>query len=413
MRPADFARVALVVSGVLLAGVAGAQGEDAPGANPVGGNPHNAGGMQVFEPPPDTTDEDPRLPAGSIDVTILDADNQPVPNVAVTLGIVHNSVAKGESREHKLGTADGSGHLAFSNLERGSGIAYRVSVGRDGGTFWASPFGLSERGTRVRLHVYPITHDIHQAMVVQRVAIYAEMKDDRVQIEEAITFFNLGRFAWVPEDVVIGLPENFTALNGQQMMGGEGIDPIEKRGAKLRGTFGPGQHPVEFRWQLPYGGDETVSFDESLPPNVAVMQIMAPASQQMKLVVPGFPDAEPRTDAQGERILITEKQLRRDDPPLTHVRVELRDLPTPGPARKIATAIAALGVLAGFAYAFTAHSASKPKAPGKERRTALLADLEELERSHQAGDIGPKTYERARRQLIDEIARTLASPAVT
>lgn len=412
MRPVDLARGLLAAAGVLLAGAAAAQ-EDAPGASPVGGNPHNAGGMQIFEPPPDSTDEDPRLPAGSIDVSILDADNQPVPNVPITLGIVHNSVAKGESREHKLGTADASGHLTFSNLERGSGIAYRVSVSRDGGTFWASPFGLSERGMRVRLHVYPITHDIHQAMVVQRVAIYAEMKDDRVQLEEAITFFNLGRFAWVPDDVVIGLPENFTALSGQQMMGGEGVDAIEKRGAKLRGTFGPGQHPVEFRWQLPYDGDETVSFDESLPPNVAVMQVMAPASQQMKLVVPGFPDAEARTDGQGERILVTEKQLRREDPPLTHVRIELRDLPTPGPARKIATVIAGLGVLAGFAYAFSSRSPAKPKAPGKERRAALLADLEELERSHQAGDIGPKTYERARRQLIDEIARTLASPIAT
>ena len=31
-----------------------------------------------------------------------------------------------------------------------------------------------------------------------------------------------------------------------------------------------------------------------------------------------------------------------------------------------------------------------------------------LGRAHAAGDIGPKTYERARRELIDAIARSLA-----
>ena len=45
----------------------------------------------------------------------------------------------------------------------------------------------------------------------------------------------------------------------------------------------------------------------------------------------------------------------------------------------------------------------------KEHRARLLADLEELERARAAGDIGPKTYERARRELVDAIARTLAA----
>ena len=69
-----------------------------------------------------------------------------------------------------------------------------------------------------------MTHDIEKALVVTQAIVYAEVKDDRVQVEEALTFYNLGRTAWVPDDVVIGLPDGFTALNGQQAMGGEGID---------------------------------------------------------------------------------------------------------------------------------------------------------------------------------------------
>jgi len=40
-------------------------------------------------------------------------------------------------------------------------------------------------------------------------------------------------------------------------------------------------------------------------------------------------------------------------------------------------------------------------------RQRLLEDLEDLERAHLSGEVGPKTYERARRELVDAIARTL------
>jgi hypothetical protein len=384
------------------------EGEDAPLPS---GHPGTQGGSpQIFQPPPDTNEEDPRLPAGTIAITILTADNAPVSQMPVTLGILHNTVAKGESREHKLGVTNGSGELSFAGLSAGSGIAYRVSVVTDGATFWAAPFALSqEKGTRVQLHVYPVTHDIQKALVVTQAVIYTELKDDRVQVEQAITFFNLGRTAWVPDNLIIDLPEGFSALNGQQAMGGEGIDPVEKRGAKVRGTFGPGQHVIDFRWQLPYNGESEVQFDESLPPNVAIARALAPASQEMRLVVSGFPEAQARVDTQGERILVTERQMRREDAQLTKLHVELRDIPTPGPARTIATLLASFAVLGGLGYAFVGRKkeASTPT-QGKALRSRLLADLEELERARASGDIGPKTYERARRELVDALARSLA-----
>ena len=44
----------------------------------------------------------------------------------------------------------------------------------------------------------------------------------------------------------------------------------------------------------------------------------------------------------------------------------------------------------------------------KSERQRLLGELEELERARQRSEIGPKTYERARRELLDAIARTFA-----
>jgi hypothetical protein len=192
-------------------------------------------------------------------------------------------------------------------------------------------------------------------------------------------------------------------------MGCEGIETVEGRGAKIRGTFGPGQHTIEFRWQLPYHEERTLAFEETLPPNVVIARALAAATQEMRLVVNGFPEAQVTPGTQGERILVTERQLRREDPPLTKIHVELRDLPTPGPGKEIATVLAAFGVIAGVAFAFSGKPKEAVPTGAKEHRARLLADLEELERARVAGDIGPKTYERARREIIDAIARTLAA----
>jgi hypothetical protein len=410
MRRRDLA--AVLALGALAASLATTRASHAQGAGePAPANPHGGGGAQMFEPPPDTNEEDARLATGSIDVTILDADNHAMAGVPVTLGILHQSVAKGESREHKAGVTDPAGIASFRGLETGSGIAYRVSVVKDGGTFWAMPFVLpQDKGERVQLHVYPVTHDIDKALVVTQGALYAEVKDDRIQLEEAVTLYNLGRTAWVPNEVVLTLPADFTAFSAQQSMSDQGVDAVEKQGAKLRGTFGPGQHTIDFRWQLPYAEERDVTIEAGMPPHLAVARALAAASQDVKLVVSGFPEAVPQQGNQGERILVTERQMQRNDPPLTKLHVELRDLPVPGPARRVATALAALVALGGLAYAFASRQAPPSDADtGKDVRARLLAELEELERAHRAGDVGPKTYERARRELIDAIARTLVA----
>ena len=113
------------------------EGEDEEQPLPPG-HPSTGGQAkaQVFQPPPDTNVEDsaPR-PLGTIPPY---HDPQPGERPArrdpgVTLGIVFNSVAKGESREHKLGTSDSNGvALSFTGLATGSGIAYR-GIGREGG----------------------------------------------------------------------------------------------------------------------------------------------------------------------------------------------------------------------------------------------------------------------------------------
>ncbi|WP_394834112.1 hypothetical protein LVJ94_47160 [Pendulispora rubella] len=374
-------------------------------------NPHQ-GPNGMFRASPDLVDDDSSLPTGTIAVQLLDPENKPLPNIDVTLGILQQSVAKGDARKHVNRITNADGAVRFDGLETGSGVAYRVSVPRESAVFAASPFQLapSKAGMRVKLHIYPVTSDLEQAFVVMQANLYAELKDDRIQFEEAINVYNFGRFAWVPDNLVMSLPADFTALNSQQSMSDQGVDAVEQRGARVRGTFGPGQHSIVFRWQLPYAGASNVDIRVGLPPRVAASRVLAAASQDMKLRVEGFPAAVPNADMNGGRLLETAKEMQRGEV-LRELSITLSDIPTPGPARFIATGLAALGVMFGLGYAYQTRGRRRvvPKGDAKRTRQQLLFELEELERAHRAGDVGPKTYERARREIVDAIARTLAS----
>jgi hypothetical protein len=323
----------------------------------------------------------------------------------VTLGILYNSVAKGESKKRIVSMTDDTGRARFDKLDTGSGVAYRAMVLKDGATFSAPPFVLSAKmGSRAILHVYPVESDIEKTLVVAQAITYTEVKDDRVQIQQAYKIYNFGKNAWLPPpDLLVPLPPTFTAFTAQQGMTDVGVDAVPGKGIKIRGTFAPGQHVIEFRWQLPYKGDADVRFDVGMPPHMAAARVMSPASKNMTLEVPGFPAPQATSDGQGQRVLVTELQLKREDKPVKVVSVTIGGLPTTGPGRWIATLLA----FGGLAYGVVLGSQKPSRGDRKKERERLLEDLESLERAHASGDVGPKTYERARRELVDEIARTL------
>jgi hypothetical protein len=401
-----------MVSLALVASPAGAQ-EELPSGHPaVESTPHGhaggAGGAMpgVFEPPEDTEQPDPTLPPGTIAVELRDADDKPVSGVEITLGILVNSIAKGDKRDHRQANSDARGRATFSGLELASNIAYRVSAGYQGGAFAALPFQLQQAGSmRVVLHVYPVTRDIQQALIVGEVTLMCEVREDRIQIEQVLALYNLGRTAWQPDDVRMKLPDGFTGFNAQASMSDQGVDDVGGS-ARMRGTFPPGRHSIEFRWQVPWSGDKDVDFDVGMPPHVAIARIMMPATGSVKLAVAGFPAAETRHDAQGQSFLVTERRMRPEDPRLNVLTLGIHDLPTPGPGKYVASALAAVGVTLGLALALSKRGRTR-RIDATAGRRALLEELAELEYAHSAGDVGPKTYERARRELIDALARTV------
>jgi hypothetical protein len=367
---------------------------------------HAGGGPAVFEPPEDTEQADPTLPPGTIAVELRDADDKPVSHQTVTLGILINSVAKGDSRKHLQAQTDDQGHATFHGLELASNIAYRVGSPFEGGGFAATPFQLEQsKAMRVVLHVYQVTHDLTQALIVSECTIAAEIREDRLQLEQVLAFYNLGRIAWQPENVTLALPSGFTAFNTTASMTDQGVDEVNGA-ARLRGTFPPGRHTVEFRWQLPISGEKDVSFEAGVPPHMAAARVLMPAAANLTLTADGFPAPDIRRDGQGQRFVVLERRMRPEDAKISSLSIGIHGLPTPGPGRLIATLLAACGVAAGFALTLSRR--------GRSRRTesraqsALLEELGELEKARRSGAVGPKTHERMRREIIDMLARTLA-----
>jgi hypothetical protein len=405
----------------LLSGNARAQDTMPPGHPAVDddSNPHAQAGANesmpgLFPPPEDTETPAPDLPPGTIAVDLRDADDKPVSHELVTLGALTNSIAKGDSRKHFQATTDDRGRAVFSSLEMASNVAYRVSSGHEGGSFAATPFQLKQAGAmHVVLHVYPVARDIRDARVVCEVTLAAEVRDDRIRIEEAFTIYNLGRTAWSPDGVTFSFPDGYTAFSAQASMSDQGVDDAIGS-AKLRGTYPPGRHSVDFQWQLPWSGDKDVDFDVGLPPHSAVIRVMMPASGPIRLQATGFPPAELRHDGQGQTFLVTEKRLRPDEAAFDTLSVGIRDLPTNGPGRIVASALAACGVAFGIALTTRQRKVGPEAAKDRQRaREGLLSQLGDLEAAHRSGEVGPKTYERARKEIIEGIARTLIEPSKT
>jgi hypothetical protein len=140
---------------------------------------------------------------------------------------------------------------------------------------------------------------------------------------------------------------------------------------------------------------------------VADIRVVAQAAPGMTLQVDGFDAAEPTTDANGQRMLFTTKQMQKGDAQMPELSVTLSGLPTPGAGQWVAVALAA--ALAGFGMISARRAPAQPQRLAREdvesAQEILLDELVRLERARQSQQIGPSTYETARRRLVDALAR--------
>jgi len=375
----------------------------APGVAPP--NPH------AQKPVPrDLSAPAPDLPKGSIEAVIADQDEKPIVGQQVRLGVMFQSVAEGESRSEKFAKTDELGRVRFDGLGIGSSYSYRVTLKSGPAEYSSMPIHLpQDSGHRVRLHVFPVTRDIDQVYVGMRGIIYVETRDDVFQFQVMMRILNLGSVTWVPDNVAIKLPTGFKAFAAEKNMTDVRFEADGDRGAKLMGTFGPGQHDASFRFQVTKQREESAYFTLGMLPHVFEMRVIAAASAAMTLTVDGY--EPPRTDRteNGQRVVVTRRVFEPTDK-ADSIHITLGGLPVPGPGRWIAALVAAALAASGFGAAWGYLSFD---APGKARRDEellvarelILEELVMVERARRAGDLGPRAHTDARKTLLDALTR--------
>jgi len=391
-----------------------AEANDASGAAPAlpAGHPDTGNAA----PQADVNEANPSLAPGTISATIVSDRGIPLAGRQVRLGIMFQKIAEGESRSEKFAQTDAQGNVEFTGLTRGSDHAYRVTLQAGSANYQTSPFNLKQdMGQRVVLHVFPATSETERVPFGMRGYLYVETRDDVFQFEAMFRVFNVGQVSWVPSDVVVKLPKDFKAFKAQEGMTDVRFEQVEGVGARLKGTFPPGQAEASFRFQVPKSSDDSLTFRMSLPPHVAEMRVIAEASSTMNLAVDGFQPPVATANQNGQRVLVSVKQLRDRNEELREFTATLSGIPTPGPGRWFALAIA--GCMATFGV-FAARGAFDDAASGKDvaadkkrARELLLGELLALEAAQREQRIGPRSYQQSRIALIDAVARLGLPPA--
>lgn len=372
--------------------------------------PAGHAGFGNGEPKTDLSEPNPTLPPGTISATIVTDQGVPLAGQRVRLGVMFQKIAEGESRSEKFAQADEQGNVQFTGLTRGSDYAYRITVQVGSANYQTSPFNLKpDMGQRVVLHVFPATSDPERAAFGMRGYLYVETRDELFQCEALFRVFNVGQITWTPKDVVIQLPKGFKAFKAQEGMTDVHFEEVEGVGARLKGTFPPGQSEASFRFQIPKANEDSLVFRMSVPPHVAEMRVIAEASATMNLEVDGFQPPVSTANQNGQRVLVSVKQLRERNEELKDFTATISGIPTAGPGRWFALAIAGCMAIGGV---FAARGAfDGPAGDGnvlgdkKRARELLMAELEALEAARREERIGPRSYQQSRVALIDAIAR--------
>lgn len=372
-------------------------------------NPHSVGarGMQTSRPPQSQSRPDGTLPTGTVVVEVLDEFERPLAGATVNLLTLFQSVAEGNTEDIEKKVTDEAGRVRFNKLDTAIRFSYAVSVESRGATYDVPSFRLGKVGQRVTIPTFATTTDPREAFVGIQGYFTVQVNDDLLRIDGAYRVFNMGQKTWTPNAILIRLPEDVQAVDAKLSAGDAGFEEAPG-GMKLVGSFPPGQKDLTFSFHVPNTNTATRTIAVGVPPHSVDLNVLIEEAPGMGLSVsPAFPPAESRMGRNDKKVLVTRRVLRPGDGVVDSIQIELSGLPVIGPGRWIATfvalGIALLGLLATWmkrreSEVDTSHERDKA-------RDTLLDEMLLLERAHRGGQIGPRTYEETRREILVALAR--------
>lgn len=375
----------------------------------AGVDPHqHAGGVDpqkvLAEPELPIAEPKPGLPAGTIEIDVVDTHGAPQAGAEIVLGVMASMGGRTEQRAK----ADAAGHYTFRGLATGSQQAYRVNIVRDGAKFSTTPFRLPEElGYHARVPLRGVTADSRlMFQVIGQTVI--ELRDDRLHITQQARLANAGEqvIAFPKDGLVVPLPEGFTAFTWQDQMSDQKGEELAGKGFRIRGSLPPGSATLAWTFDLKRAGD-SAKIAIQQPFRTYTYRVISEAPAGLKLKATDFPDAE-RVQDNNRDLLFTQLQRAPNEAKLAGFTIRIDGIPGPGPGRWFAIGLAGLAVLFGLSRAFAAGD-DRVERQGAlaERKRELIELAKQAERERERGDIGPNYYAEKLDEIITELALVL------
>ena len=382
-------------------------------------NPHgNRQNMARIVPAPD-------LAPGEIEVRLSSNETDLIDNEEVKLSVSKQSIAQGNSSSDITDKTNLGGIVRFQNQSTETDHLYTVTANVAGAQY-SSPqfqFRAGGGGLRVLLPVYKASSDVNGILILSRALVAIIPQDNLFSIDFLWRIENYSDTAWVPDkadqQARLVLPEGAKAITIKEDTGDARFEKDGDGAIRLAGTFAPGQHDLMMRFHLDSTGDSSRNLSFPSGVHLGSMRVLLDSAPGMALRVEGFSDPVETRNADGQRRLISSRDFLGEKVRAPEkIEVHITGIPTPAAGKNIAVSIAgviAVGGLMASIGRFRSRTPARSQLSKEDRERAgelLLEELIRLEQAFKHGEIGRKTHETAKRQLLEAYARLGAgSPA--
>jgi hypothetical protein len=356
------------------------------------------------------------LAKGTIEVRLISRDVDLIDNRQVTLSVTHESIAQGNKQSTLEATTSVGGIAVFPSQGTESDWVYKVSAAVGDAHFSTSQFQFKTggEGLRIIIPVLKSSSDLNGLLILSRCLYAVIPQDNTFNVDVLWRIENYSEVAWVPDDTTYPLPAGAKALTIREAEGdGHFESANDGKAIRLAGTFGPGQQDLLLRFQLPADGKATRDLTFPAAAHLGTLRVLLDSSPTMSLKVDGAQQPEETRNQEGQRRLIATRdflseKVRAPD----KIEVHIAGIPTPPAGRPVAVGLAAVIALGGLSQGLgrrsKARTPSRALLSKEDREHAgklLLDEMIRLERAFKQGEIGRKTHEQAKRQLLEAYAR--------
>lgn len=358
---------------------------------------------------------DTSLPAGRLDVRLLDENGKEIPNQTVMLGMVD----KGNKVQVQKSKADAAGVAHFSDLPHGDATGYAAVLEWHGLRLGTAPFPMPEKsGARAEIRALSRTADPAVMAVGEGARVVVQMHEDNLQFIEVLPLENTSNqmFDPGPGAIEIPLPQGFVGAEAQES--DRKIDVRQNHGMAVHGVFMPRRsmlgttnknagNEVVFGFALPYHGD-TRAFSQPLPNGMGAFTLITEPIAGLTVSGPGIGERQER-ELNGRKYWVMPGDAIARGGVLEFT---LSGLPaTDAMGRNVAGVLALLLIVGAVVFARGSQSgkggkggdAATERARLVERREAAFADLVALER--RARDGGAAAAADRRQELVGRLER--------